>query len=223
MMSDADQVTDSIRASEPEYRFDAISRRWSIVAPARSLRPLELSASPTHDRIEEQGEACPFCPGREYDTPHEVYAVRKPDSLADGLGWELRVVPNKFPAVELCALADATVTAAGNACHPAHGRHEVVIECREHIANPSLLSEVQLLQMLRAYRQRLIAFAEDRSLAYAAVFQKCRGSGGGFAGAQPLADPGHGHRTRNHPNRIGQCQMPFRTRGRMYFLRAHPQ
>ena len=47
------------------------------------------------------GRFCPFCEGNEDKTPGEVLAYRNPGSAANREGWRLRVVPNKFPALEI--------------------------------------------------------------------------------------------------------------------------
>jgi UDPglucose--hexose-1-phosphate uridylyltransferase len=50
----------------------------------------------THEEL----DTCPFCEGREDQTPPETFAIaplgRKPDTP----GWSVRVVPNKYPAFE---------------------------------------------------------------------------------------------------------------------------
>src|SRR5207247_182950 len=72
---------------------------------------------------------CPFGPGNEAMTPPETLAFRD-GGEANGTGWRLRVVPNKFPALG----------ARGNAAPIGHvlrhmegiGAHEVVIEVPQH-------------------------------------------------------------------------------------------
>ncbi len=39
--------------------------------------------------------------GNEAHTPGEILAYRNPNTKADGPGWRTRVVPNKFPALEI--------------------------------------------------------------------------------------------------------------------------
>ena len=79
-----------------EFRWDPIAARWTILAPDRTRRPNDYADSepalPAH-RI------CPFCAGNEGETPPEVYAERESGS-ANGEGWAVRVVSNKFPALE---------------------------------------------------------------------------------------------------------------------------
>jgi UDPglucose--hexose-1-phosphate uridylyltransferase len=42
--------------------------------------------------------ACPFCEGHEQLTPPEVAAFGRAGGAPDSPGWQVRVVPNKFPA-----------------------------------------------------------------------------------------------------------------------------
>jgi UDPglucose--hexose-1-phosphate uridylyltransferase len=121
-------------STTPEFRTCAITGRATILAPARADRP--------HD---DRGDAgpCPFCPGQEHETPPEVYAIRSAD------GWRLRVVPNRYPAVRVDA--------------PAYGFHELFVECPEHVVRPTELSDTQLTNVFRAYRDRLVDhFANPR-------------------------------------------------------------
>ena len=84
---------------EPELRRDPVSGRWVLVAPERARRPIALSGAGPRQRAADERRPCPFCPGQEYDTPHELFAFREPGTAPNGPGWQLRVVPNKFPAV----------------------------------------------------------------------------------------------------------------------------
>jgi UDPglucose--hexose-1-phosphate uridylyltransferase len=129
---------------------------------------------------------CPFCPGQEHDTPREVLAYREPGSDADAPGWNLRVVPNRFPAVRpdvggvFCAVGGMVFLTS-----PGLGRSEVVIETPEHISAPTQLGDEQLAAVFRAYRDRTLALAEDARLAYASIFKN--------VGAEAGASLGHTH------------------------------
>jgi UDPglucose--hexose-1-phosphate uridylyltransferase len=68
---------------------------------------------------------------------------------------------------------------------PGVGRHEVIIECPEHLANPARLSDEQLRDVFLAYRDRLVALADEPGLRYAAVFKN--------VGAEAGASLGHCH------------------------------
>ena len=79
----------------PQLRKDPVIDRWVLIAPERAARPTELE-DPGH--LAHHAD-CPFCEGHETETTHEVLALRRPGTAADGPGWRVRVVPNRFPAV----------------------------------------------------------------------------------------------------------------------------
>ncbi len=172
--------------TESEFRRDPVCGRWAVIAPQRSLRPQNLEgAEPRHRRIGER-KPCPFCPGQEHDTPNEVLAYREHGTPVNGPGWKLRIVPNKFPAVQpdqdgaFCGVEGMLFLAT-----PGWGRAEVMIECPEHFADPTGLSQSQFADVFRAYRDRMIALAEDPRLAFAAIFKN--------VGAEAGASLGHTH------------------------------
>lgn len=73
----------------PDIRHDPTTGRWTAIAPARATRP--GAAQPAEDTP----EACPFCAGHEERTPPETLR------LGGGpTGWDVRVVPNLYPALE---------------------------------------------------------------------------------------------------------------------------
>ena len=78
-----------------DLRHDPATGRWVAVAPGRIRRP-GGAETPAADRE----AACPFCAGHEDQTPPEVYAVRPNGGAPDSPGWTVRVVPNKYPALD---------------------------------------------------------------------------------------------------------------------------
>ena len=142
-----------------ELRRDPLSGSWVLIAPERAARPgAAITPAPAAD----SRAACPFCPGHERETP--------PPVLVYG-DWTLRVVPNKFPALD----ADSSGGAAGV--------HEVVIETPEHAPAPELDPET-FERLLRAWRDRIRVHASDPRLAAALPFK----NHGPLAGAS-LAHP----------------------------------
>jgi UDPglucose--hexose-1-phosphate uridylyltransferase len=109
-----------------------------------------------------------------------------PGTEPDGPGWLLRVVPNKFPAVRpdvddrICSLEGMVFLTT-----PGFGRSEVLIECPEHLSAPTALSDTRFAAVFQAYRDRVLALAQDPRLAYAAVFKNL--------GAEAGASLGHTH------------------------------
>jgi UDPglucose--hexose-1-phosphate uridylyltransferase len=172
---------------DPELRRDPVTGRWALVAPRRALRPIALPGHDPRARTNGERRPCPFCAGQESDTPHEVFALRDPTSAPDGPGWRLRVVPNKFPA----ARPDAPAGPLGGdgalpfTATPATGRAEVVIDCPDHLDDPTLLSDEQFRDVFCAYRERMVALAADPRLAHVAVFKN--------VGVEAGASLGHTH------------------------------
>src|SRR4029079_870250 len=74
---------------------DELTGDCVILAPGRALRPDSFrTQSPTPPSAVAE---CAFCPGNETETPPEV--ARVGGGAPDTPGWEVRVVPNKFPIV----------------------------------------------------------------------------------------------------------------------------
>src|SRR6187455_382104 len=94
---------------KPSLRYEVFTGQWVVLAPAR---------------------ASPFCPGNEQMTEREV--LRLPDP--GGRGWRVRVVPNKYAAVDR-ALSPSPESSAQDPLSremPGFGIHDVVIESPDH-------------------------------------------------------------------------------------------
>lgn len=157
-----------------EYRQDPVSRQWVIVGcDHRTSRPNEFVEATSRPR----DLLCPFCAGRESETPHEVAAYR--DSRGD---WLVRVVPNKFPAVSAegaAALAGALFAQQpATEALPGYGRHEVIIESARHVARLRDLTPQEAELAFTAYRDRLRAIKADGRFRYVQLFKNL-GAGAG--------------------------------------------
>lgn len=146
----------------PELRQDPLSGRWVIIAENRAARPDEFATTNGIDV-----DLCPFCPGREDLTPPAtaVYPSDSPDNP-----WKVRVVPNKYPAVELNATGDRGEAAVGV--------HEVIIESPAHVISLSGVSDEEARLAFVAYRDRMQVLRQDSRLAYGFVFKNARAAGG---------------------------------------------
>ena len=140
-----------------ELRKDPITGRWVIVAPDRVKRPTDFHL----ERPTVAGrDTCPFCEGREHMTPPEVLAYRAGGGVANGPGWDVRVVPNKFPA--MAVEGELNVKAGGLFERmDAVGSHEVLIESPRHDDTLATMSVEQIERVLRAFRDRAVALARD--------------------------------------------------------------
>jgi UDPglucose--hexose-1-phosphate uridylyltransferase len=150
----------------PDLRKDPIVGRWVIVAKGRAKRPHDFVSQPTLH----PGRFCPFCEGSEHATPNEILAYRNPGSEANGKGWRVRVVPNKFPALEI----EGDLQKRGDGIYDMMrgvGAHEVIIESPNHVLSTSDLTNKQLADVLWVYRDRLSDLKKDRRLVYGMIFK----------------------------------------------------
>jgi UDPglucose--hexose-1-phosphate uridylyltransferase len=150
----------------PELRRDPITGRQVLIAPERASRPWHINIGASADR----SETCPFCPGNEAMTPPEVCADRAPDSAPNTPGWQVRVVPNKYPALEDRAIPKE----GGDSFYrmvDALGLHEVIIENAQHAVHMNALGAAELAGVLRAYRGRFTALEKDLRWKYLLIYK----------------------------------------------------
>src|SRR5262245_53726364 len=157
----------------PELRKDPVVGRWVIISTERSRRPTNFG--PVHPH--RSTGFCPFCPGAEDKTPPEVYAVRENGKAANGGDWTVRVVPNKFPALQIEGSLDRRGEGLYDKMNGV-GAHEVVVEGPDHVADLADLPVDHLTEILTAYRERVLDLHRDRRFRYVLIF-KNHGAGAG--------------------------------------------
>lgn len=160
----------------PELRKDPVIGRWVIISTERALRPDQFS---NHAKDEREPLHCPFCEGKEANTPPEIYAVRPRNSTPNGPGWDLRVVPSISPFLRI----EGDLDRRGHGLYDVMngvGAHEVVVETNQHIANMADLSEEQIARVLNCYGDRITDLGKDTRFKYVLVFKNYgKGAGGG--------------------------------------------
>ena len=150
----------------PELRKDPVVGRWVIISTERSRRPTSFEPAPAV----KAPSFCPFCPGNEDKTPPEVWARRLNGGAPNSSGWTVRVVPNKFPALQI----EGTLDRRGEGLYDKMngvGAHEVVIETPTHDQDLADLTVDQFRQVLIAYRERVTDLHRDRRFRYVLVFK----------------------------------------------------
>ncbi len=149
-----------------DFRKDPIVGRWVIIAPDRAKRPEELVDNSTHD----MNAYDPFLEGNEESTPGEILAYRNQGSKPNGPGWRVRVIPNKFPALQI----EGELSKHGDGIYDVMngvGAHEVIIECPHMETNLSRLPVEAVREILWVYRDRLVDLKKDRRLMHGLVFK----------------------------------------------------
>jgi UDPglucose--hexose-1-phosphate uridylyltransferase len=150
----------------PELRKDPISGRWVIISTERGKRPTEYDIQP--EPTPKGG--CPFCYGNESLTPPEIMAIRPPGSPANGPNWELRIVPNKFPALRV----EGELNKSGEGLYDKMtgvGAHEVFIESGVHHLHLADMEASHISLLLRAFVDRMLDLKRDTRLKYLMIFK----------------------------------------------------
>ncbi len=149
----------------PELRKDPITGRWVIISLERGKRPADFQ----DQRAKKRGGFCPFCAGNERTTPEEILAYRE-GGQRNGPGWRLRVVPNKFPALQI----EGDLNKQGEGIFDKMngiGAHEVIIESPDHNATLAGLPTKAVEEVLWAFRDRMEDLKKDRRFQYTLVFK----------------------------------------------------
>ncbi len=139
-----------------ELRQDRTSGGWAVIAPRRGQRPQAHATARPGGALPRFDPKCPFCPGHESELP----GILDETPAAGAPGWTLRVVPNKYSALQAQA---ETLQVAEHVAHAGYGFHEVIIESPRHDAQLDTLSAEERLAVVTAYRDRSrVLFAEPR-------------------------------------------------------------
>lgn len=158
-----------------EIRQDPITGRYVIIAEGRSARPDEYRGPPPG----ETPPGCPFCAGHESSTPAELAAYRPVGSAANGPGWSVRTIPNKFPTVAPDPTPLAVDVGAGEVRRAGFGLHEVVIESPAHSPTMPQLPAGQLREVFRMIRERVRAVAAHPGIGAVVTFENTGPESGG--------------------------------------------
>lgn len=153
----------------PELRRDPIIGRWVIISSERGKRPSDFATEP-----EETSSAnCPFCVGNEEKTPPEIFTVDQLDvegRVPNSPGWQVRVVPNKFPALRIEGEMERRGVGMFDMMNGI-GAHEVIIETPDHAKRLHQLVPGEIEHVVTAYRQRIVDLTKDPRFRYILVFK----------------------------------------------------
>lgn len=150
----------------PELRRDPVLGRWIIISKERRKRPTDFLVEP----VQGNGGFCPLCPGNESFTPPEVYAFRYRNSVSNAPDWQVRVVPNKYPALVI----EGDLAKEGVGLYDRMngiGAHEVIVESPRHDENFADFAPEQMALVFKAYQERTIDLAKDKRFKYVMVFK----------------------------------------------------
>ena len=147
----------------PQLRKDPVTGRWVIVDQENPKLKFAVQQHVKSSKV------CPFCPGNEAMTPPEIAVYPKKGALKSS-DWQVRVVPNKFPALKI----EETPEKSANGVYDrlgGFGAHEVIIENPDHQREIVELTEEEVECVLRAYRDRCLDLRKDARIKYILIFK----------------------------------------------------
>lgn len=164
--------------------MNPITGEWTIIATERARRPHtpNQEEEPIHSGDAHDPD-CFFCYGNEHTTPPEVLSYREKSGAPDSPGWTLRVVTNKYSALNMNGEFNIENNGLQSSSY-ARGAAEVVIESPHHTLNTALFPEAQIGLLLKTYRERYLALCQDHDIKYIAMF-KNNGSPAGASLSHP--------------------------------------
>jgi UDPglucose--hexose-1-phosphate uridylyltransferase len=156
----------------PEFRRDPLHNTWVVFAPERQRRPQDFVPA-----IPQEGALDPFCEGNERLTPLEVYAIRDAKSKPNEPGWQVRVVPNRYPAMRIEGQLEASPDGLYDRM-TGIGAHEVIIETPNANLAIEDLPVIAIAQVFSSYRERILDLDRDHRFQHIYVFKNVGPSGG---------------------------------------------
>jgi UDPglucose--hexose-1-phosphate uridylyltransferase len=186
----------------PELRQNIATKEWVIIATERAKRPedfVQPSRPLTEDRSVWEA-SCPFCPGNE---ELDLEVMRIPDHGP----WRLRVVRNKYPALQLEGERKRTFDGVHRQISGV-GYHEVMVESPCHNTCPALESSTEVSLTLEAFKIRGREIAQDPRIEQIIYF-KNHGERAGTSLAHP------------HTQLIGLPIVPYNIRTRIEEARRY--
>lgn len=147
-----------------ELRKDYIQDKYVIISPGRKSRPHDVEAPQLVKRYER--------PEDSVFHPKNVRAIKSLYVLGSEDDWQIKVIPNKFPAVTL-----------GNP--KAYGTQEVIIETPDPNLEMEDMPVEHIANILGTYAARTREIQKIKNIQYIIIFK----NDGGWAGASV----GHSH------------------------------
>ena len=149
-----------------DLRRDPIVGRWVIMETDHPNTPADYECE-THTQ---KGGLCPFCYGNESMTPTEIDSCRDLNTQANTPGWQVRVVPNKFPALKI----EGDIDRRGIGIYDLSngiGAHEVLIDTPYHDKDIPDLVDEEVEKIILMCCRRSLDLTKDKRFKYIMIFK----------------------------------------------------
>ncbi|MFP4466462.1 MAG: galactose-1-phosphate uridylyltransferase [Candidatus Goldiibacteriota bacterium] len=152
-----------------ELRKDPVVNRWVITLDDKNFVPRQSSGLPGD--LPGKDSSCPFCPGSESKTGHEIYRLKGKN------GWQIRVIPNNRPYLRVEEKLKRKSKGIFDYMNGT-GANEVFIETPEHNVDIDEMSGRDAANIFKTYIERIKDLKNDNRLEYI-MFFKNRGERAG--------------------------------------------
>ncbi len=149
-------------------RKDPIVKRWVIIAKNAPETLADFLEVAEPEPVKKDN--CPFCPGNEDKTPPEIFAIRDENSEPNKEGWEVRVIPNKFPALQIEGAMSKRAMGIYDKMNGI-GAHEVIIESPDHTKNFYSYDVEHVEKIVATFKERFNDLKKDKRLKYILIFK----------------------------------------------------
>lgn len=149
-----------------ELRRDPVVGRWVIVEIENPKKPQDFDYEPHLA----SGGLCPFCYGNEFMTPPEISCFRDPGTNPNSPGWQVRVVANKFPALQIEGDLDRRGLGIYDMSNGV-GAHEVLVESPYHNKDIPELLPAEIESYLKMCCVRAADLKKDSRFKYIMIFR----------------------------------------------------
>lgn len=150
-----------------ELRRDPIVGRWVIIDVDDPKKPGDFHLEPHHY---EDATNCPFCYGNEFMTPPEIQTIRHEKTQPNTAGWQVRAIPNKFPALQIEGDLDRRGLGIFDMSNGI-GAHEIIIETPYHAKDIPDLELEEIENILTMYGMRSKDLEKDKRFKYLMLFK----------------------------------------------------
>lgn len=144
-----------------DLRYDILTGNTVIISENRSSRPFDTNLD------KNDLSNCPFCPGNEEHTP--------PHLFSKGTPWTIRVVPNKYPALnnelsgnQVGLLSSENIT----------GSHFVIIDSDKHYNYLHSMELEDITSLICTYAWVMEELYKEQTTKYVQVFKNYKKEGG---------------------------------------------
>jgi len=144
-----------------DLRYDILTGNTVIISENRSSRPFDINLD------KNDLSNCPFCPGNEESTP--------PHLFSKGAPWTIRVVPNKYPALnnrlsqnQVGLFPSRYIT----------GNHFVIIDSDKHYNYLHCMDQVDIVSLLCTYSWVMKELYKEKTIKHVQVFKNYKRNGG---------------------------------------------